>query len=253
MSTTPTSTCDGPRITAYVDGVLPPEARAEVEAHLLACPSCRDQEAFERGFRERMRELSAPAVSPGLEDRIRRRIRRRPLPAAVRWLPLAAGIALALLWGRGAAPFVAWEIARDHIHCFGQEHLPAQVWTSDPGEIAEWYRQSGTELPLIPATAGGVELVGGRYCALLDRKVAHLYYAGEKRHLSLYVVPGPARFAGRFVTRKQGENVRLLHTGGTTLALVSEDADLVDAFHRALSMSRADGSGLPPLPWRTAR
>ncbi len=108
MSTTATPTCDGPRITAYVDGVLPPEARAEVEAHLLSCPSCREQEAFERGLRERMRELSAPEVPPGLEDRVRRRIRRRPLPAAVRWLPLAAGIALALLWGRGAAPFVAW-------------------------------------------------------------------------------------------------------------------------------------------------
>jgi anti-sigma factor RsiW len=253
MSTTPTPACDGPRITAYVDGVLPPEARAEVEAHLLSCPSCREQEAFERGLRERMRALSAPEVPAGLEDRVRRRIRHRPLPAPVRWLPLAAGIALALLWGRGAAPFVAWEIARDHIHCFGKEHLPAQVWTSDTGEIAEWYRQRGTELPIIPASVGGVELVGGRYCPLLDRKVAHLYYAGEKRHLSLYVVPGPARFGNHLVTRKQGENVRLLHTGGMTLAVVSEDADLVEAFQRALSTSRADASGLAPLPWRPAR
>jgi len=253
MSTTPVPTCDGPRITAYVDGVLPPEARAEVEAHLLSCPSCREQEAFERGLRERMRELSAPEVPPSLEDRVRRRIRRRLLPPAVRWLPLAAGIALALLWGRGAAPFVAWEIARDHIHCFGKEHLPAQVWTSDTGEIAEWYRQRGTELPIIPASVGGVELVGGRYCPLLDRKVAHLYYAGEKRHLSLYVVPGPARFGSHLVTRKQGENVRLLHTGGMTLAVVSEDTDLVEAFQRALSTSRADASGLFPLSWRPAR
>jgi len=253
MSTTPTPPCDGPRISAYVDGVLLPEARAEVEAHLLSCPSCREEEAFERGLRERMRALSAPEVPSGLEDRVRRRIRRRPLPPAVRWLPLAASIALALLWGRGAAPFVAWEIARDHIHCFGREHLPAQVWTSDTGEIAEWYRQRGTELPMIPASVAGVELVGGRYCPLLDRKVAHLYYAGEKRHLSLYVVPGPARFGNHLVTRKQGENVRLLHTGGMTLAVVSEDADLVDAFQRALSTSRADGSGLFPLPWRAAR
>jgi anti-sigma factor RsiW len=253
MSTTPLPTCDGPRITAYVDGVLPPAARAEVEAHLLSCPSCREQEAFERGLRERMRALSVPEVPPGLEDRVRRRIRHRPLPAAVRWLPLAAGIALALLWGRGAPPFVAWEIARDHIHCFGREHLPAQVWTSDTGEIADWYRQRGTELPIIPASVAGVELVGGRYCPLIDRKVAHLYYAGEKRHLSLYVVPGPARFGNHIVTRKQGENVRLLHTGGMTLAVVSEDADLVDAFQRTLSTSRADGAGLAALPWRPAR
>jgi hypothetical protein len=66
-------------------------------------------------------------------------------------------------------------------------------------------------------------------------------------------VPGPARFGDRLVTRKQGENVRLLHAGGMTLAVVSEDADLVDAFHRALSTSRADGAGLAPLLWRAAR
>ena len=225
-------------------------ARGEVEAHLAACAACRDQEAFERGLRERMRALPAPEVPAALESRVRRRIRRRPLPAVTRWLPLAAGLALALLWGRGAAPFVAWELALDHVHCFGKEHLPAQVWTSDTGEISDWYRQHGTELPLIPASAGGLELVGGRYCPLLDRRVAHLYYAGEKRHLSVYVVPGPVRFGSSFVTRKRGENVRFVRTGGTTVALVSEDAGTLDAFHRALSMSRADASGLAPLRWR---
>jgi anti-sigma factor RsiW len=248
MSTTPAPACDGTRVTAHVDGVLPAEARAEMEAHLVACAACREQEAFERGLRERMRALPAPVLPAGLEDRVRRRIRHRPAPAAVRWLPLAAAVALAVIWGRGAAPFVAWELARDHSHCFGQEHLPAEVWTSDTGEIAEWYRQRGTDLPLIPASAGGVELVGGRYCPLLDRKVAHLYYAGEKRHLSLYVVPGPARFGSRFVTRQRSESVRLVHTGGMTLALVGEDAETVDAFHRALSMSRADASSLASLP-----
>jgi hypothetical protein len=78
--------------------------------------------------------------------------------------------------------------------------------------------------------------------------VAHLYYAGEKRHLSVFVVPGPARFASGFVTRTLGENVRLLHTSGMTLALVGEDAEAVDAFHRALSTSRADASlSLPAM------
>jgi anti-sigma factor RsiW len=244
MSTTKVPACDGTRVTAYVDGVLPAESRAEVEAHLAACPACREQEAFERGLRERMRALPALELPTALEARVRRELRRRPVPAAVRWLPLAAGLVLALLWGRGAAPFVAWELARDHVHCFGREKLHAEVWTSDAGELAEWYRQHGTDVPLIPSAGGGVELVGGRICPLLDRKVAHLYYAGEKRHLSVFVVPGPARFASGFVTRKFGENVHLLHTSGTTLALVGEDTETVDAFHRALSMSRADASAL---------
>jgi anti-sigma factor RsiW len=240
------ATCDGLRVTAYVDGGLPPEARAEVEAHLATCPACREQEAFERGLREKMRAL--PAIEPpsGLEDRVRRRLRRRPVPAAFRWLPVAAALALVLLWVRGAAPFVALEVSLDHIHCFGRPRLPAQVWSNDPSEIAEWYRDHGTEVPLVPVSAGGVELVGGRFCPLLDRRVAHLYYAGERRHLSLYVVPGPARFSGTFVTRRNGETVRLLHTGGSTVALVGEDPDTVEAFHRALSITRADGAGVDP-------
>ena len=231
--------CDGRRVTAYVDGALRPEARLEVEAHLAHCPLCRDQEAFERGLRERLHGLAAPDVPLGLEDRVRRRLRRRPAPAFVRWLPVAAVLALAVLWGRGAAPFVAWELTRDHFHCFGQERLPAQVWTSDAGEIAAWYREHGTELPLVPSSAGGLELVGGRFCPLLDRRVAHLYYEGDKRRLSLYVVPGPARFARAFQIRVRGENVRLMRTGGITVALISEDLQTVDAFKRALSVSVA--------------
>jgi anti-sigma factor RsiW len=250
MSTTPAPACDGTRVTAYVDSVLSAEARAEVEAHLRECPPCREQEAFERGLRERMRALAAIELPPALEARVRRELRRRPVPAAVRWLPVAAGLALAVLWGRGAAPFVAWELARNHVHCFAREHLAAEVWTSDTGEIAQWYRQRGTDVPILPSSAGGVELVGGRFCSLVDRTVAHLYYAGEKRHLSVFVVPGPARFASGFVTRKGGENIRLLHTGGTTLALVGEDAETVDAYYRALSMTRADASALTSIPVR---
>jgi anti-sigma factor RsiW len=236
----PPPACDGPRITAYVDGLLAPEERTEVESHLAACETCREQERFERGLRERMHGLPLPEMPAGLEARLRRRLRRRPLPSAVRWLPLAAGIVLVLLWARGAAGFVAWELARDHVHCFSHAHLPAEIWTSDASEIAQWYRDHGTEVPLVPSAANGIELVGGRFCGLLDRKVAHLYYEGEKGHLSLYVVPGPARFAGGFAARRGGENVRLLRTGGVTLALVSEDPDTVEAFHRALATSRAE-------------
>ena len=248
--TTPTPVgCDGHRITAYVDGVVPAEERGAVESHLADCATCRDQEAFESGLRERLRGLPAPEVPAGLAVRIGKRLRYRPAPAAVRWLPLAAGLVFALMWARGAAPFVAWEVARDHRHCFGKEQLPAEVWSSDGTEIGQWYREHGTQLPLVPSAAAGLELVGGRYCPLLDRRVAHLYYAGEKRRLSVFVVPGPARFASSYAATRRGDSVRLLRTSGVTLAIVGDDPETVDAFHRALSVSRADSrvSG----PWLT--
>jgi anti-sigma factor RsiW len=245
MTTLPPSGCDGLRITAYVDDALPAEERRVVELHLVDCAACRDQETFERGLRERLRALPAPELPAGLGLRIGKRLRHRPTPAAVRWLPLAAGIVLALLWGRGSAPFVAWEVARDHRHCFSRQHLPAEVWTSDARQIGEWYRQHGTELPLVPSEVAGLELVGGRYCPLLDRKVAHLYYAAEKRRLSVFVVPGPARFASSYAAVRSGDSVRLVRASGVTLAVVGDDAATVEAFQRALSVSRADaGAGL---------
>ena len=197
MSTTPAPACDGTRVTAYVDGVLPAEARAEVEAHLPACTPCREQEAFERGLRERMRALPAPELPAALEARVRRELRRRPVPTAVRWLPVAAGLALAVLWGRGAAPFVAWELARDHVHCFAREHLLAEVWTSDSGEIAEWYRQHGTEVPVLPSSAGGVELVGGRFCPLARPEGRPPLLHGRKASSFRFRGPGAGAFRER--------------------------------------------------------
>jgi anti-sigma factor RsiW len=249
MTTLPPPECDGHRITAYVDGALPAEERESVSSHLAECAACRDQEGFERGLRERLRSLPAPEVPAGLEGRIGKHLRHRPTPAAVRWLPLAAGLVLALLWGRGAAPFVSWELARDHRHCFSREHLPAEVWTSDAREISDWYREHGTDLPLVPSQASGLELVGGRYCPLLDRKVAHLYYASEKRRVSVFVVPGPARFAASYAATRRGDSVRLLRAGGVTLAIVGDDPATVDAFQRALSVSRADSGAVGP--WLT--
>ena len=249
----PPAGCDGPRVTAYVDGALPAEERVSLESHLAGCAACRDQEAFERGLRQRLRTLPAPEVPAGLEGRVGKRIRHRPPPAAVRWLPVAAGIVLALLWARGAAPFVAWEVARDHRHCFGRENLPAEVWTSDAREIGDWYREHGTALPLVPSAVSGVELVGGRYCPLLDRKAAHLYYAGEKQRLSVFVVPGPARFAAAYAATHRGDSVRMLRTSGVTLAVVGDDPATVEAFLRALSVSRADGSAAEGVQWLTLK
>ena len=40
--------CVPEQVTGYVDDVLDPAARAEMEAHLVSCADCREQVAFER-------------------------------------------------------------------------------------------------------------------------------------------------------------------------------------------------------------
>jgi len=236
--------CDAERVTAYVDDALAPAERAEMEVHLTQCLECRVQADEERALRARLRDLPLPEPPPQLEARVRRSL--RPRPGAARWLlPLAAGLVALVAWGRGATPFVAWELSRDHDHCFGQRRLPAKVWSSDPSRISEWFERQGTTVPVIPDVAGGLELVGARYCTLVDRTVAHLYYTSADKHLSLYLVPGPVRPTSREM-RPRGNFVRLMQVGGATVGLVSEEEESVEAFERALSTTVAWEAGPAP-------
>jgi len=231
--------CDPEQVTGYVDGALDDAARAAVEAHVASCPSCREQVEFERALRERLRGLAVPEPRPALEAKVRRRL-RPSAPRSVRLLlPLAAGFAILFLWGRGAAPFVAWELARDHDHCFAKKVLPAQVWSDDPARVAAWFARQETELPAVPAAMGGLELVGARYCPLIDRRVGHVYYVGRGRHLSIYAVPGSVRFPRAYFSSPRGRIVRLLRVEGRTVGLVGERPEDVAAFERALTATYA--------------
>ncbi len=238
-------TCPSDRVTGYVDDALDATTRAELESHLATCATCREQVAFERDLRAGLRALPVPEPRPGFEAAVRRRLAaesrgRRP------WrLPFAAALALLALWGRGSAPFVAWEVARDHNHCFGKERLPAKLWSSDPVEVSRWFEGQGTRLPPVPAGIGELGLVGARYCPLLDRVAAHLYYAGEERQLSVFVLAGPARFRESWTTESRGNEVRLLRSAGMTVALVSARHEDVEAFRAAFTTTVA---AIDPFP-----
>jgi hypothetical protein len=153
---------------------------------------------------------------------------------------VAAAFLGLLLWGRGTAPFVAWELARDHDHCFSRSKLPARIWSGDPVEVAGWFEDQGTAVPPLPEGRRGLSLVGARYCPLVDRLAAHVYYANDDRHLSVFVISGPARFSGyEMGTEARGREVRFLRSAGMTVALVSEHAEDVDAFRHHFSTSTA--------------
>jgi len=233
--------CDPVRVTGFVDGALSPAERVEIETHLAACSACRAQAEAERALRARLLSLPHPDFPRALESSVHARLilaprGRRPWRLL---LPLAAALVLALFWVRGMPGLVATELAWDHGHCFGKAQLPAKVWSSDPAVIERWFADQGTRVPRVPESAGGLTLVGARYCTLMDRRVAHIYYAGDEHRLSLHVVPGPVRFAWPQRKATMGRTVHLLHTGGLAVGLTSEEPAAVDAFARALSVQMA--------------
>jgi anti-sigma factor RsiW len=224
--------CRPEHVTALVDGALDPTLRADLEAHLAGCAACAEQAEGERQVREALRGLPPIELPPALEGRVRQSLHRaRPRVWRV-LLPLAAVLVLSVVWLRGNAFIVSWQLAMDHGHCFGKERLPAQVWGQDPDQVRAWFAAHGTELPLIPESANGLDLVGGRFCPIADRKVAHLYYGNKERHLSLYVVPGPLRFGSEGVRHTGNQMVQLLHVGRTKVALVGDDRDDLSSFQK---------------------
>jgi hypothetical protein len=154
-----------------------------------------------------------------------------------------SSLALALvaigLWTQGRPGFVAWQLARDHKR--GLAERPGErVWSSEPRVVGEWLERRGTGLPPLPAHAGSASLVGARYCALVDRVAAHVLYEAEKTSVSLYVVTGPLRAPRAWSGMAAGLHLRLLRTGGRTLAFVGESEDDVEAAARAFATSVAD-------------
>ena len=234
--------CDPLLVTGYVDGALTAADRPVVEAHIASCPACRAQADQERALAGALRALPAPPLPHGLASRVRRRS-RKPITLRRRvWVPGLAAMLVMALWVRVSSPFVSWELALDHGHCFGKPRVPAQVLTADPMRLTAWFDAQGTELPLIPASAGGLDLVGGRYCRLLDRSVAHIYYSGGEQQLSLYVIPGSVRFDRSFAWRGRRTTVNLVKVAGANVALVSDDATTIPAFRRALVRTVAEAS-----------
>lgn len=245
--------CDPVLVTAYVDGGLAAADRVPFEAHLAGCARCQAQADAERALSSAVRGLPAPPLPHGLAVRVRRRSRK---PVTLRrrvWMPSLAAMLVLVLWGRGSSSFIAWEVALDHAHCFGKQRVPAKVLTDDPMRLTAWFDAQGTELPLLPASAGGLDLVGGRYCRLLDRRVAHVYYAGgERQQLSLYVIPGTVRFDRSFAWRGRDVTVNLLRVAGSNVALVGADAPTIAAFRRSLERTVAEGAApvtTPPGLW----
>ena len=91
--------------------------------------------------------------------------------------------------------------------------------------------------------------MGARYCPLVDRVAAHVYYGGEGEGIvSVFLLSGSARIGDGWSGTAHGLHVRLLHAAGRTLAVVGESEADVAATARAFQVTVAavDESGKGP-------
>lgn len=86
-------------LAEFVEGSLAPEARAEVEAHVDRCETCREEVALAEEARTVLAALPEVPAPTGLTFEVRRRARRPATPRMGRWVAAAAAAALLLAGG----------------------------------------------------------------------------------------------------------------------------------------------------------
>jgi anti-sigma factor RsiW len=187
---------------AYVDGVLPPSRRAEVEAHLAAHPEDAERIAAYRGQNAALAERYAALLrEPPPRYLARRRARAR---GAVRRAAAAAGwMALGGALGWYAHSFdaeprreaAAWarRAAVAHAVYSPEVRHPVEVGADQQAHLAAWLsKRLGAPLKIPQLDALGYALVGGRLLPGERGPVAYFMYQDAKgQRLTLYVRTNP--------------------------------------------------------------
>lgn len=242
-----------PLFTCYVDEEAAPADRASVEAHLQACPPCRERVAGERAARGVLRarradlrgcasaELRTRCAAQRAAASARRGLfsRRALLPLSMA-ATLVLAIAGVLLFGLGSeVEALAAQLTVDHMKCFQFGPTSAGLDANIAGR--EWEAKYGWPLKVPPpATAERLELIGARRCLSSKGGVAHLLYRWRGQPLSVYVLNKPvASIAGREQggsmfqsAEKLGEQTIVWSKGRRTYAVVAR-APALDLMHVA--------------------
>lgn len=228
------------RLTPYVDEVLPPDERGDVERHLGDCPPCREVAVQEQGARTVVREcadrLRSSPLPVGLRSRCEALAREHCQPAARRawWgrlLPatviatvaIFAGLAILSLTSRRSGAVLAAQLTADHVKCFkvfaDPDAVDARVLEREMEERYGWDMH-------VPASSAehGVRLVGGRRCLYSDGTVPHVMYRAEAgaAPVSLFRLEGVTRDEAEVTT--MGHRCRIWSRGGHTYVLVAPES-----------------------------
>jgi anti-sigma factor RsiW len=230
------------QLTSYVDDLLEPDRRVEVDRHLGECPSCRLAVAGERGSQSVLRHhasrLREEPLPPGLRSRCESIVREQAGARVAGWrrtlVPTVLSVILLVftasaifsLATRRSDALLAAQLTADHSKCF---KLFVDGDASMSAEEAERLlsEQYGWKIHVPPSTSG-VQLLGVRRCLYADGLIPHVMYRSNGEDLSLFVLNGVTRHATDLVTF--GHRSQIWTRGNTTFVLVSpsEKSDRLD-------------------------
>ncbi len=181
---------------AYVDGELPSEQRAEVEAYLAERPAEYEQTRAWAAQNAALRALFNPVLREEVPVRLRAVLERKGwihygLAAAL----LLFGIALGWI-GRGSVTVpssslasFARQAAVAHAVYSPEVRHPVEVWADQEEHLFKWLStRLGTDLKAPQLSSLGFSLVGGRLLSGPQGPVAQFMYQDAKgQRLTLYI------------------------------------------------------------------
>jgi anti-sigma factor (TIGR02949 family) len=229
------------RLSAYVDGELPPDQAAEIAEHLSSCDVCaREYEATLEIVSRLRNDLARYRAPDVLRARIRTAIREeRPERApAVRkdrrvpWRAVAAALIIAAASSgltllapsrHGSEPAISEEVLASHIRSLMPDHL-TDVRSSDQHNVKPWFDGRIDFSPAVPRLDDeGFPLLGGRLDYIHGRPVAVVVY-GRRQHV-INIFSWPAASGGDAnVSQESRHGYTMLHwrLGGAEYWVVSD-------------------------------
>ena len=187
---------------AYIDGLLPAERRAEIEAYLAAHP---EDAQRARAWQEQNQALHAwfdPVLAEALPARVRRSTRLRRMPPALRYAAVAVWFALGGVAGwylhayntvqSAAGIAFAREAVIAHAVYSPEVRHPVEVGADQEAHLVAWLsKRLGASLKVPHLQAVGYQLVGGRLLPGNQGPGAQFMFQDSNgRRLTLYVRRG---------------------------------------------------------------
>jgi anti-sigma factor RsiW len=234
-------------VPGYLDGELDLVRTIEMEAHLMQCPACAQEQENLKALRVALQRSSVAYAAPaGLRERIQSSLRassrtevqkgKIKWPSLNFWQLAGAFALLALIsmsgwqWtARLRAPSsdqrIAAEVLSSHVRSLEGNHL-MDVVSADQHTVKPWYDgKLDFSPPVEDLASDGFPLVGGRLDYIENREVAALIYQRRKHFINVFVWPNPTGpNSTQAIESQQGYNIMRWSRGGFQFWAVSDVA-----------------------------